>query len=70
MVTLRAIIFYIQKFYILPHKAFMGFVWISSQTAIISPYSIKCLVFVTQAECVYCAVRTESLNIIQGETNL
>ena len=38
--------------------------WISEQTAIISLYSINCLVFVTETECVYCAVRTGSLYII------
>jgi hypothetical protein len=39
-------------------------VWISEQTAIFSLYSIKLLVFTTQTECVYWAVRTESLTII------
>jgi len=34
--------------------------WISGQTEIISLYSINCLVFITEMECVYCAVRTES----------
>jgi len=43
----------------------MCFVWISEQTAIISLYSINGLVFITQTECVYCAVRTGSLNVIQ-----
>jgi hypothetical protein len=38
----------------------MCFVWISEQTAIISLYNINWLVFVTETECVYCAVRTES----------
>jgi hypothetical protein len=37
----------------------MCFVWISEQTAIISLYSINGLVFITETECVYCAVRTE-----------
>jgi hypothetical protein len=32
-------------------------VWISEQTAIISLYSINWLVFITETECVYCAVR-------------
>jgi hypothetical protein len=41
-----------------PHSAFMCFVWISEQTAIISLYSINCPVCVTETECVYCAVRT------------
>ena len=34
----------------------MCFVWISKQTAIISLYSINWLIFVTETECVYCAV--------------
>jgi hypothetical protein len=38
---------------------FVCFVWISEQTPIISLYSINLLVFVTETECVYCAVRTE-----------
>jgi hypothetical protein len=38
-------------------------VWISEQTAIISPYNINWLVFVTEMESVYCAVRTECLNV-------
>jgi hypothetical protein len=44
-----------------PHSVFMCFVWISEQTAIISLYSINWLVFITETECVYCAVRTEFL---------
>ena len=48
-----------------PHSVFMCFVWISEQTAIISLYSINWLVFITEMESVYCAVRTESLNTIQ-----
>ena len=37
----------------------MCFVWIWEQTAIISLYSIKGLVCITETESVYCAVRTE-----------
>ena len=44
------------------HNVFMCFVWISEQTAIISLYSINLSVFITEAESVYCAVRTGSLN--------
>jgi F0F1-type ATP synthase assembly protein I len=44
---------------------FMCSVWIWERTAIISLYSIKWLVFVPQTKCVYCAVRTGSLNIIR-----
>ena len=47
-----------------PHSAFMCFVWISKQTTIISLYSITWLLFITETECVYCAVRTGSLYII------
>ena len=48
-----------------PHSVFMCSVWISEQTAIISLYSINWLVCITETECVYCAVRTGSLYIIQ-----
>ena len=47
-----------------PHSVFMCFVWISEQTAIISLYNINWLVFITETECVYCAVRTGCLCII------
>ena len=40
----------------------MCFVWISEETAIISLYSSKLSVFITEAESVYCAVRSGSLN--------
>ena len=40
----------------------MCFVWISEQTAIISLYSTDLSVFKTEAESVYCAVPTGSLN--------
>jgi hypothetical protein len=53
-----------------PHSAFMCFVWISEQTAIISLYSIKWLVFITETECVYCAVRTGSLTVSQVNVSL
>jgi hypothetical protein len=44
-----------------PHSVFVCFVWISEQTAIISLYSINWLIFITETECVYCAVRTQSI---------
>ena len=47
-----------------PHSIFMRFVWIWEQTAIISLYSINWLVFITETECVYCAVRTGSLTTL------
>jgi len=40
----------------------MCFVRLSEQTAVISLYNTNWLVFITEAESVYCAVRTESLN--------
>jgi len=40
------------------HCVFMCFVWISEQTAIISLHNINWLVFKTETQCVYCAVRT------------
>ena len=55
--------FNIQQFYVLPTQTvFVCFVWIWEQTAIISLYSINWLVCITEAESVYCAVRTGSLN--------
>ena len=47
-----------------PHSIFMCFMWIWEQTEIISLYSINWLVFVTETECVYCAVRTVSLYVM------
>ena len=44
---------------------FMCFVWVSEETAIISLYDINWLVFITETQCVYCAVRTGYLYIIQ-----
>ena len=49
-----------------PHSVFMCFVWISEQTAIISLYSINWLVCITEMECVYCAVRTGCLSVLQS----
>ena len=42
----------------------MCFAWISEQTAIFfSPHSNNLSVFITEAECVYCAVRTGSFKL-------
>jgi len=49
-----------------PHSVFMCFVWIWEKTAIISLYSINWLVFITDRECVYCAVWTGYLYLIQN----
>ena len=48
-----------------PHSGFMCFVWICEQTAIISLYSTNWLVFITDTDCVYCAVRTGFLYRVQ-----
>ena len=58
-------------FYILrsAHTVYLCFVWISEQTAIISLYSIDWLVFITETECVYCAVRTGYLNVNKINNN-
>jgi hypothetical protein len=46
------------------HLEFVGFVWFSLQTAIISLNSINQLIFVMVKCCVLFEVRTEFLNII------
>jgi hypothetical protein len=45
-----------------PHSVFMCFLLIAELKAIISIYNINWLVFIANTECVYCAVRTGSLN--------
>jgi hypothetical protein len=57
--------FNIQQSTFFPHSVFMCFMWISEVTALISQYSISWLVFITEKQCVYCAVRAGSLNLIQ-----
>jgi len=47
----------------------MCFVRIWEQTVIISLYNIYWLVFITETDCVYCAVRTGSLYIILRSTH-
>ena len=46
------------------------FVWISEQRAVSSVYSINSLAFITERKCVYCAVRTGYVNIIQVTCSL
>jgi hypothetical protein len=48
----------------------MCFVRISKQAATISPYNMNLLVFVTEKQCAYWAVRTEYLNAIQLDIGL
>ena len=52
-----------------PHSVFMCFVWISEQTAIISLYNTNWLVFITQTQCVHCAVRTACSSINSHTTH-
>ena len=53
-----------------PHGVLMCFVWIWEQTAIISLYSINWQVFVTETQCVFCAVRIECLHAMQIKFSL
>jgi hypothetical protein len=53
-----------------PNNVCMSFMCIWEQIAIISLYSINWLVFITETECVYCAVGTEPLNTIQVNLRL
>ena len=54
--------FNIQKFVGSAHTVFMCFVFMWEQTATCATYSINWLVFITEMESVYCAVRPGSLN--------
>jgi hypothetical protein len=62
--TVRATNLNTQKIHVQPTPLFVCFVWISAQTAIISLYSTNWLVFITETESVYCAVRAVFLNVI------
>jgi hypothetical protein len=48
----------------------MCFILITEQTAIVFLCSITSQVFITEVACVYCAVRSESLNTVQDNLNL
>ena len=56
------ILYHIQEICLL--SVFTCFMCISEQTAILYLYNINRLVFITETECVYCAVRTGYLNMI------
>ena len=70
MVTICTTILTFNNSTFCPHTVFMCFVWISEQTATISLYNINWPVFITQKQCVYCAVRTGYLNVIRVNFNL
>jgi hypothetical protein len=65
VVTIRTAKFNIQQYYVLPTQYIYMFCVDLRIKAIISLYSINWLVCITETECVYCAVRTGSLSIIQ-----
>jgi len=48
-----------------PRSVFTYVFCVDLRTVIISIYSVNLLVFVTERKCVYCAVRTGYLNVIQ-----
>ena len=52
-----------------PNSVLICSVLISEQRVIISLYNINRLVFITETECAYCAVRTGSLGIILSNCN-
>ena len=62
----------IQKFYIILRKCIYVFLTVLIKNSYYFPtsYSICCLVFVTERECVFCAVRTESLIVIHDKHSL
>ena len=59
----------IQQFYVLPTYCIYVF-YVDLRTEIISLYNINWLVFITETKCVYCAVRTGYLNVIQVNFSL
>jgi hypothetical protein len=61
--------FNIQQFYVLPTQCIYVFC-VELRTAIISLYSINWLVFITEPEFVYSAVRAQYLNIFQVNNRL
>jgi hypothetical protein len=60
----------VHKFYVLPIEGTYLFSCISEEGTMISLYSIKKLVSVTETECVYFAVGTEYLNITHVNLSL
>ena len=69
MVTIRTTSLTLTNSTFCPHSVFMCFVCIWEQTAIISLYNINWLVFITETECVYCAVRTGYIYIYKSGLN-
>jgi hypothetical protein len=61
LVTIRTTSFKIQKIVPTDYIAFMCSVWLSEQTVTFALHAFSRLVFITEVESVYCAVRTEFL---------
>ena len=59
-----------QQFYVLPTEGIYVFCIDLRQNSFIFLYSIDWLVFTTKLECVYCAARFVTLNIIQVKLSL
>jgi hypothetical protein len=55
------------SFYVQSTQCNYVFLRISEQTGIISTLSVNRLVFVTEKECVYCAVRTEYSGVVEAD---
>jgi len=52
-----------KMFQVLPTECIEMFLWFSQQRARASLYISNYVVFITETDCVYCAVRTESTNL-------
>jgi len=57
--------FNIQQFYVLPTQCIFVFCVDLRTNSHYFPYNINWLLFITNTQCVYCAVRTGSLTVIQ-----
>jgi hypothetical protein len=58
--------FNLQQFYVLPTQLYLCVLCGAEKTQRLFSYTaLSVLVFITETECVYCAVRTGSLHIIQ-----
>jgi len=62
--------FNIQTFYVLPTQCICVSYGSQSKQRLFPYTALSERVFITEMECVYCAVRAESLNIIQVEFGL
>ena len=70
MVTIYTTRFKIKKFYVLPTQDIYVFCVDLRTNSDYFPLNLNWLVFLIETECVYCAVRTECLNIIRVKLRL